>query len=144
MFRSVFTLALTIGLAGAVLAQSDAITTRRNIMKGVGGATRTGGLMAKGDQPFDLAKAQDVFKTYISASENFPKYFPDDSKTGGDTTASPKIWENKADFEARFAAWNKDVKVAAADTKDLETFKVAFGNVGKACGSCHNVYRVKT
>ncbi len=144
MIRSIIAVALVVGFGTVVVAQTDVIATRRNSMKAVGGATRTGGLMAKGDQPFDLAKAQDIFKTYLNATENNPKLYPDDSKTGGDTTASPKIWEDKAGFDARFAAWAKDIHTAMADTKDLETFKVSFGTLTKACGSCHQLYRTKS
>ena len=43
-----------------------------------------------------------------------PALFPDDSKTGGDTAALPAIWENKSDFDARFAAFGKDAAAALA------------------------------
>ena len=135
---------ILVAMATLAVAQTDPIATRRNIMKTNGAATRTGGQMAKGEIPFDLAKAQEVFQNYVSAAAVFPTLFPDSSKTGGDTTASPKIWEDMADFKGRFETWSKDVKQAQADTKDLETFRTAFGNVTKACGSCHSVYRIKT
>src|SRR3954453_6740808 len=51
------------------------------------------------------------------------EYFPETSKTGGETTASPKIWENQDDFRAKFDAWAKDIEKAKAETKDLDTFK---------------------
>ena len=99
--------------------------------------------MAKGDIPFDLAKAQDVLKNYAEAAKTFHTYFPENSKTGGETTASPKIWENPAEFKARFDEWGKDIEKASAETKDLPSFQANFGVVTKACGSCHNTYRIK-
>ena len=144
MLRQVLLGAALIGLTGVVVAQSDPIATRRNMMKGVGAAARTGGQMAKGEIPFDLPKAQEVLKTFAAATETYHTYFPETSKTGGETTASPKIWESPEDFRARFVAWSKDIDTAAAETKDLATFRTAFGNVAKACGSCHNAYRIKT
>lgn len=142
--RPVLTLAILLAVTTAVVAQNDPIASRRNVMKGVGAATKTGGQMAKGEIPFDLAKAQEVLKTFAAASEGFHNYFPETSKTGGETTASPKIWESQEDFRARFVAWGKDISTAADQTKDLDSFKVSFGTVTKACGSCHQTYRIKT
>lgn len=144
MVRAILAGAALVALSTVVIAQSDPIAARRNIMKGVGAATRTGGQMAKGDIPFDLAKAQDVLKTYAAASENFHTYFPETSKTGGDTTAAPKIWESPDEFKARFVSWSEDIRKAADETKDLPTFRTAFGNVSKGCGGCHNTFRIKT
>lgn len=142
--RLLLTSAALIALTGIVAAQSDPIATRRGIMKGVGAATRTGSQMAKGEIAFDLAKAQEVLKVYAVAADTAHTHFPETSKTGGDTTASPKIWDSQADFRARFDEWAKDIRKAADDTKDLPTFQASFGGVTKACGSCHNAYRIKT
>jgi cytochrome c556 len=127
----------------AVIAQSDPIAQRREAMKGVGAATRTGTQMVKGDVPFDLGKAKEVLQTYAKAADTVHTYFPENSKTGGETTAAPKIWENQADFRKRFDDWAADIKKASAQTKDLDSFKEAFGTVTRACGSCHETYRLK-
>jgi cytochrome c556 len=134
-------LALAIGVSAAI-AQSDSIADRRALMKSVGAATATGTRMSKGEVAFELDKAQDVLKTYAAAADKMHTYFPESAKTGGETTASPKIWENRADFRKRFDDWAADIKKAAANTKDLDTFKTEFANVTKACGSCHQAYRV--
>jgi cytochrome c556 len=129
--------------ATAVIAQSDPISERKQTMKGVGGQARVGAQMVKGDVPFDLAKAQAVFATYASAAAKMPTLFPDNSKTGGETTAAPKIWEDMNGFKAAFAKFEADSKAAQASVKDLDTFKVAFGNMGKNCGGCHETFRIK-
>jgi cytochrome c556 len=144
MIRTFLAVAALVVATGAVVAQSDPIAARRDVMKSVGAATRTGTQMVKGEVPFDLAKAQDVLKAYATAADGFHDRFPENSKTGGQTTAAPAIWENQADFRAKFDAWAADIKQAAAQTKDLESFRAAFGNVTKACGACHNTYRIKT
>ena len=41
-------------------------------------------------------------------------------------------------------AWGKDIEKASAETKDLPTFRASFGTVSKACGTCHNTFRIKT
>ena len=48
------------------------------------------------------------------------------------------------EFKARFVSWGEDIKKASDETKDLPTFRTAFGNVAKACGACHNTFRIKT
>jgi cytochrome c556 len=143
MIRSILVgAALAIG-ATAVVAQGDVIAQRRDIMKANGAATRTGNQMVKGEVPFDLAKAKEILQTYANAADKMHTYFPDNSKTGGETTASPRIWENQAEFRKRFDDWAADIKKASAQTKDLDSFKEAFGTLTKACGGCHETFRIK-
>ena len=142
MIRTVLVVAgLGLGLT-AVMAQSNPIAERQQAMKAIGGATREGAAMAKGDVPFDAAKAQGVFKTYAASAKTFGGLFPESSKTGGDTTASPKIWEDQAGFKAALAKFEADAQAGAAVT-DLAGFRTAFGAVTKNCGTCHEVYRIK-
>jgi cytochrome c556 len=70
--------------------------------------------------------------------------FPDTSKTGGGTAALPAIWENKADFDARFAQFVKDVQAARAGITDEATFKELAPAVFKNCGGCHELYKAKS
>ena len=64
----------------------------------------------------------------------------DDLKTGGETTASPKIWEDMNGFKAAMAKWGADAKAAQTSVKDIDSFKTAFGAAGKQCGACHEVF----
>ena len=142
MFRTVLVAAcLGLGLT-AVMAQPDPIAERRNTMKGVGGATRDGAAIAKGEVPFDAAKAQAIFKIYADAAAKMPTLYPETAKTGGETSASPKIWEDKANFDAAFARFGEEAKIGMAAT-DLAGFRSAFGAATKSCGTCHETYRVK-
>jgi cytochrome c556 len=136
------TAALAVG-ATAVLAQGDPIATRKQTMKGVGDATKIGSAMAKGEAPFDAAKAKEILQVYANAADKMHTYFPESSKTGGETTAAPKIWESQAEFRKRFDDWAAEIKKASSQTNDLESFKAAFGNLTKACGGCHETFRVK-
>jgi cytochrome c556 len=144
MIRTVFAVAAVVLGVGVAVAQQDVIKDRKAIMKGNGDQAKIGAAMAKGEQPFDLAAAQKIFATYADAATKMPSLFPDDSKTGGETAALPKIWEDMADFKARFAKFGDDAKTAQASVKDLDSFKTAFGNIGKNdCGGCHQLYRAK-
>lgn len=129
--------------ATAVVAQQDPIATRQALMKDNGKAAGALAKMVKGEAPFDLATAKNALATFERAAVKMPDLFPPTSKTGGDTTASPKIWEDMADFKARFVTFGADVKAAQASVKDLDSLKAAFGALGKNCGGCHQTYRIK-
>jgi cytochrome c556 len=143
MIRTVLAVAtLAIGVA-AVSAQSDPIAARKALMKANGDQAKIASAMLKGDAPFDLAKAKTALASFQEAGEKAPALFPDNSKTGGDTAALPKIWEDKADFNARLAKLAADTKAAESTVTNLDSFKAAMGTIGKECGGCHELYRAK-
>jgi cytochrome c556 len=143
MFRAVLAVATVALGVTAVAAQSDPITTRKALMKANGDQAKIGAAMVKGEAPFDLAKAKTVFVTFVDAAGKMPTLFPDTTKTGGETAAAPKIWEDTADFNARFAKLGTDAKAAEGAVKDLDSFKAQWTIVVKNCGGCHELYRVK-
>jgi cytochrome c556 len=136
-------MALACGIT-AVLADTDPIAERRALMKHDGEAAKTLFGMSKGKIPFDLATVKDSLKTLAIAAANEPTLFPDNSKTGGGTAALPTIWQNKADFNARFVQFAKDVAAAQAGIVDEATFKQFAPAVFKNCGGCHELYKAKS
>lgn len=129
--------------ATTVFAQSDVIKERQQIMKGVANATKEPGGMLKGEVAFDLNKVKAALATYSDASKKMPTLFPENSKTGGDTTAAPAVWSDANGFKAAFAKFDADAMKASAEIKDEASFKANFPTVLKNCGSCHETYRVK-
>jgi cytochrome c556 len=127
----------------AVVAQQDPIAARKALMKANGQNAGAISKMVKGEAPFDLATAKKAFATFQDAAAKMPNLFPPDSKTGGETAALPKIWEDMADFKAKFVKFGEDAKAAEASVKDLDSLKAALGTVGKNCGGCHETYRIK-
>lgn len=127
----------------AALAQQDPIAARKAAMKSAGDQARVGAAMTKGETPFDLAKAKQIFATYADVASKAAPQFPENSKTGGDTAAAPKIWETKADFEAKMVKFGQDAKAAEAAVKDEASFKEQYPQVMKNCGGCHETYRLK-
>ncbi len=144
MIRAAFAVAvIALGL-GVAVAQQGPIAARKALMKTNGDQAKIGAAMLKGEAPFELEKAQKIFASWEDAAAKMPALFPDNSKVGGETAADPKIWENMDDFKARFAKFGIDAKDAAAKVTDLDSFKAAFGSIGKNdCGGCHEKYRVK-
>jgi cytochrome c556 len=140
-----FSIAAVVAIVGAttVIAQTDPIAARKVAMKNVGAATGAGAKMAKGETAFSLDEAKKTFQVYIDVAKVMPSLYPDNSKTGGDTSAAPKVWEDSAGFKAAFVKWGTESEQALGGVKDLATFQAAFGNVTKNCGSCHETFRVK-
>ena len=60
----------------AVWAQSDPIAERRTLMKAQGAATGVGVKMIKGEEPFDAAKAREVYETYLKTTSKFARQPP--------------------------------------------------------------------
>lgn len=128
----------------AGVAHADVISDRQAIMKQKNGASM-GALakMVKGEVDYDPAAAMAAFKTMREGITNFADLFPADSMQGGDTTASPKIWEDMDGFKAAIAKFEGDLDAAiSANPQDKAAFMPVFGAVAGNCKSCHETYRV--
>lgn len=134
--------AIAIGVTAA-FAQDDPIAARKALMKHFDEQTKIGGAMARGVIAYDRAKAYTIFATYAEAAAKLHDLFPPDSKTGGDTAAAAKIWEDMNAFKAGIAKLSGDAKVAQAAIKDVESFRTTFGGVTKDCTGCHATFRRK-
>lgn len=145
MFRAVLAIAsvAAVGLGITAAVAQDPIAARKQLMKDTGARAQLGAKMARGEEPFTVEKAKAIFQQYQKTSEQGKTLWPENSKTGGDTASLPKIWENKADFEARLAKLGADAKEAEAKVTDLDTFKQQFSMVQRNCGGCHETYRAK-
>jgi cytochrome c556 len=151
MIRSMFTLASVAAVAlgvGVAVAQQDVIKERKDLMKANGDQAKIATAMVKGERPFDLAAAKKVFATFADAAGKMPNLYPASSKNEAGSpaadkfTPTEKVWEDMADFKARFQKFGEDAKKAEASVKDLDDFKAAIGNIGKNdCGGCHHDYR---
>lgn len=135
-------LALVIG-AGAALAQGDVIGQRKAAMKAIGDGNRAPAAMLRGEAAFNLAAVQAQLKVIEAAATTSLKLFPDNSKTGGDTAALAKVWETKADFDAKMKKLADDAKAAQAKITDEASFKQEFPALLKNCGGCHTDYRAR-
>jgi cytochrome c556 len=131
--------------ASAVIAQSDPIAARKALMKGNDEGARVVIAMMRGRAPFDGAKVEPVFAQWAETARKLPGLFPPGSETGGRTHASPKIWQNKADFDAKAAEFGKAVADdRAASMASLDGLKAGVAAVGKACDNCHEQYRLSS
>ena len=141
MKRIVLAVAIIAVGVTAVVAQSDPIAARKALMKGNNDNARNLVKMTRGEEPYDAAKVNAAFAQWAETAQKLPALFPDNSKTGENTRATPKVWETRSDFDAKVAAFGKAVADNRDKAKNVDELKVALGAVGKACDGCHEQYR---
>lgn len=136
---------LGLGIAAeAQNAPAQIIKQRQELMKSNGAAAKTLADMMKGAKPYDQQAAHQAAVTINNNSKQIPTLFPPGSgaEAGVKTGALPAIWQNKAEFDAKAKALQEQsAKLVAAN--DQAAVKAQFGNVGKACGGCHETFRSK-
>jgi cytochrome c556 len=141
MIRTILAMtAVAVGVSCAI-AQSDPIAERKLLMKGNADGARNVNRMVRAEDPFDVAKVNAAFAQWTETADKLPGLFPEPPKPGQDTRALPKIWETKADFDAKIASFGKAVADSKDKVKTLDELKVAFPIVSKACNDCHEPYR---
>lgn len=142
MRRVLFCLtAFALGVSAVAAQNLAVIKERQDHLKKMGDAAKPVSAMFKGEADFDLAKVQAALKVMQEKAALLPALFPDDSKTGEDTEALPKIWEEKADFEERFKKLGESAKAAEASITDELTFPDTWKEVMGNCSGCHKKFR---
>jgi cytochrome c556 len=138
--------ALLLG-AGTVMAQQDVAVTQQNLMKSQGkNMYGVLGKMVKGETPYDQAAVDAALKDLAADVPKIPAVFtpnPKEDVVNANFGSSPKIWQNKADFDAKVPVVSKAIADVSGTVKDAESLKVAFDTIQKTCVSCHETYRVK-
>ena len=132
--------------AGTLVAQQDLVKVYQAQMKGNGKNAGALAAMVKGEKPYDQATVGAALAQFEDTVKKCPTLFPESTKglkPEGDYFASPKVWEDKAGFDAKVASFSKAVTEAKAKIKDLDSLKAAFPAIGKECGGCHETFRVK-
>lgn len=148
MIRGVVIVGTLLLGVGVVAAQQNLVAERAALMKANGKNLGTVlSATAKGDKPYDQAAIDAALNVLDDTAKKLPALYPDSTKGlkgDGEFSASPKIWENKAGFDAEVAAFAKAVTDAKAKVKDLDTLKANLPAIGKQCGSCHEGFRLKS
>lgn len=146
MMRTVVVVGTLLLGVSAVVAQQDLVDQVQTLMKGNGKNAGALAAMVKGDKPYDQATVDAAMVQFEDTAKKLPTLFPDSTKglkPAGDYSASPKVWEDKAGFEAHIATFAKAVTDNKASIKDLDSLKVTLPVIGKSCGGCHETYRLK-
>lgn len=138
--RTFFGVGLSVLAMGTTLAYAqnlDPIEKRRAAMKAIATAGTPPFQMMKGTVPLDLAKVQAALKTYQDEGAKLKTLFPQDSKSGGGTDASAKIWHERAAFDKAIDTFVSIAATAAPLIKDEQSFKAEYPKVAASCGGCH-------
>lgn len=137
--------ALAVALAAPALAQDEPPQVeRQKLMEANGDAAKQLGAMVKGEAPYDPVQAREALETIMSDMETFVTLFPEGTETGHETRALPAIWERPDDFEAKAEDLVLAAEAAhAVADEGLDSFRPAFGDLGDACGACHEDFRAE-
>jgi cytochrome c556 len=140
------TLLLGIGAVAAQQAQDQVAKTQAAMKSNLTSAITLSD-MAKGKKPYDQAAVDKALAELEDVAKRFPSLFPDSIKglkPGGEYFASPKVWTERADFEAHAATFVKAVGEAKAKFKSSNSLKAEFPALNKVCLGCHEKFRIKS
>ncbi len=121
------------------------IEARQAQYKKIGGAFKTINDNLKSGSP-DIAAIQAAAASLPEIAATMGDWFPEGTgpESGVKTEALPAIWENRADFDQKIAAF----QAAAANLNtvaqggDVAAIGAAFGATGGTCKACHDNFRL--
>jgi len=138
--------ALLLG-AGVVMAQQDVAVQQQNLMKTQGKSMYGVMLkMVKGEIPYDQAAVTAAITELEAQVTKIPTVFtpnPKEDVVNANFGSSQKIWQNKADFDAKVPPVAKTIAEVKGSVKDVASLKVAFDAIQAKCTDCHETFRVK-
>lgn len=146
MLKTILAATMIAGMAFGSVMAADAGTheMREAMMKKIAGATGALAGIAKGEKPYDAAAVKTALTTIADTAKLFPDQFKPGTEKSPDKLASPKIWENMADFKARAEKLSSDAQMALATLPaDPAAVGAAVKTIGGNCGGCHQAYRLK-
>jgi cytochrome c556 len=140
-------LALGAGVAADALAQAKPdvlVAQRQAAMKLQGKYLGPIGGMLKGAAPYN-ADVVALNATFLENLARMPWDGFQPSTSGEKSAAKPEIYKDAAKFKAAADALEAATAKlgAVARAKDEAGVRANFGAVAKACGSCHDEFRVK-
>lgn len=129
-------------------AADDPIAVRKALMQATAASAATSAGMMRNELDFDPRVARAALATFRAVGMAYADFFPEGSESGGNTSASPRIWEDHDGFLAAVAKFRDEATAAvqAAGSEgpaDLAAFQAAVGPVLGNCSSCHQAYRVQ-
>ena len=136
-------------LAGtAAVAADDPIAARTSLMEANGAVTALAGGMLKQQVPYSPAAGKAVLASWEAIAASFGSFFPEGSEDPSRSEASPKIWQDRAGFDADLAKFQEAAQAAAkgagkSGPADLASFQALAQPVMGTCKSCHQSYRLE-
>jgi len=138
--------ALLLG-AGAVMADQKLAVEQDNLMRTQGKSMYVVlGKMVKGEIPYDQKAVDEAIAVLESTVPKIATTFannPGEQVVNATYGSSPKIWQNKADFESKIPPVKEAIAAVKGKITNLDELKVAFKTVNDRCTACHETYRLK-
>lgn len=146
MKRLVFGVSALVFSSMAVFAADQPYEVREALMESNGAAAAVAGGMMKNEIPYNPAVAKAVLMTLNATAQAMGDFYPEGSG-GGESEASPKIWEDAAGWKAAVDKFKADAHAAEEAAgkdgpADLAAFQTAAGPVLGNCKSCHEGFRI--
>jgi cytochrome c556 len=103
-----------------------------------------GNMKAAIDQGRDVSAQAYAARGVARWARVLPTMFPDSTRNVTPTRARPEIFANRADFEAKAAAYAEAAGRLAevARAGDREAFAAQFRATAATCSACHDLYQV--
>lgn len=147
ILRGVVAIGAVVLAVSAVMAQQDVAKQQDDLMRTTIGRPFYGVLlkMSRGQIPYDQAAVEGALADLEKAVPTIPATFQTNPKMdlpGADYVSSPKVWENKADFDSKVPAVVKQITELKGKIKDADSLKVAWKDINDKCDGCHDTYRI--
>lgn len=133
--------------AGAVMAQQEVAVQQDNLMRSQAKSLYTVILkMTKGDIPYSQKAVDEAIANLEADVAKIAKTFevnPKQNVVNATYGASPKVWQNKADFDSKIPPVQKAIADVKGKTTDVASLKSAYTVINDRCTDCHETYRLK-
>lgn len=147
MKRTIVAMGVLLVGAGAVMADQKLAVEQDNLMRSQGKAMYVViGKMIKGEIPYDQKAVDNAIADLEASVPKIPKMFetnPKEDVVNASYGSSPKVWQNKADFDSKVPAVQKAIADVKGKIKNLDQLKTAYTSINDRCTDCHETYRLK-
>jgi len=138
--------ALIVSLVYAHSGATGIVKQRMDAMQDMADQSKIVADMFKGNSEFDRSALIDAAEAFVLHGIQMNELFPNTefSRTGSNTDALPRIWDEWEDFSeqvTQFVLRSESLKVTALATEDIGELKNAFFKTTKSCSGCHKRFR---
>jgi cytochrome c556 len=133
--------------AGAVMAQQEIAVQQDNLMRSQ--AKSLYGVMlkmTKGDIPYNQKAVDQALADLEQSVATIGKTFevnPKQDVVNATYGSSPKVWQQKADFDSKIPPVQKAIAEVKGKIHDVASLKAAYTSINDRCNDCHETYRLK-
>ena len=147
MKRTIVAVAALLLGAGGVMADQQLAVKQDNLMRSQAKSLYSViGKMLKGDIPYDQKAVDEAIAQLESSVATIATTFAENPKedvVNANYGSSPKVWQNKADFDSKIPPVQKAIAEVKGKVKNLNDLKVAYNKINDRCTDCHETYRLK-